>query len=116
MLRRKKKQSRNKSVDDLIMIYITVPVVNAERLVQFLLEKKLIACATIFSAMSMYWWQGAIEHDKESIIIAKTMKSVWHRIQQEIMSVHPYAVPCILAWAVKANKTYNDFVAHAIIR
>jgi periplasmic divalent cation tolerance protein len=102
---------------DLIIVYITSPSSDkARELVHHLLMQKLIACANIVPMISMYWWQGSITQEEESIIIAKTEKRMWDILQQEVIALHPYKVPCILAVPVQANKSYGDFVTHEIIK
>lgn len=50
-----------------IFVYIANPTrKEAERIARHLLKKRLIACANVFSAESLYQWKGKIEKTKDS--------------------------------------------------
>ena len=80
------------------LIYITAP--NKEEAISIsraLLAEKLVACANIFDhATSMYWWMGEIEHNPESIIVAKTRTSLESAVIAKVKSLHSYDVPAIV--------------------
>lgn len=101
-------------MNDIIIVYITSPSTYAQELVHHLLTQNLIACATIIPASSMYWWQGSLVQESESIVIAKTDKSIWDRLQRAILEVHPYDIPCIITFPALTTKEYSDFITHAV--
>ena len=62
-----------KIMSEIVMVYITMPSEEkAKEIVRTLLEKHLIACATMMPCKSMYWWEGKIQDDQELIVFAKT--------------------------------------------
>lgn len=97
------------------MVYVTSPASQASVIVQHLLDHKLIACANIIAAQSMYKWQGNNVQEEEVIIIAKTAIPLWERLQKEISKIHPYTVPCILSFPIQATAAYTEFVNHEVI-
>ena len=65
---------RRKNNVDFVFIYITHPSPeDAKKTAEYLLKKKLIACVNMYPIESMYWWNGKIENDRETVTIAKTI-------------------------------------------
>jgi len=58
-----------------------------------LLNKKLIACANIFTINSIYRWQKKIVDDKEVVLLSKTLAKNWPKIKKEVLKIHPYELP-----------------------
>ena len=61
-----------------------------------LLENKLIACYTLSSVQSGYWWKGKIERANEVLMIIKTNKK-FDEIEKFIMDNHDYDTPEIIS-------------------
>jgi periplasmic divalent cation tolerance protein len=95
----------------MIFLYLTNPdKKTAEKIGLFLLKKKLVGCVNIFPITSLYWWQGKIEKTKEWVLIAKTLAKNYQKIKQEIKSLHPYTVPCLLCFKVNPNQEYLQWL------
>ena len=95
----------------MIFIYITNPNKRAARRIALhLLKKRLIACANIFPIDSMYWWKNKIEKTKECVLIAKTSERNFEKIKNEVKTIHPYSVPCIVKINVKANREFEKWL------
>lgn len=97
----------------LASVYITVPTKEeALRIVQGLLEQRLIACANILEgATSLYWWEGKIETATECVVVAKTQTSLAHRVTAVASELHSYDVPCITITPIlRANRPYTEWV------
>ncbi len=74
----------------------------AKKIVRLLLDKKLIACATLLDNVhSMYVWRGEIEFEKEVQIIIKSIKSNFSEIKETIQEKSSYDIPEILLVDVK---------------
>jgi len=70
----------------------------AEKIVQRLLEEKLIACANIISPVhSLFWWQGKIDQAQEHLILMKTRRDLFEKLTEIVKSLHIYTVPEIIA-------------------
>lgn len=79
----------------------------AEKISLHLLRKRLIACANMFPIRSMYWWNGKIAKENETVIIAKTNRKNFNKIADEVKKLHSYSTPCILRMEAAANKDYE---------
>ena len=70
----------------------------AKNIAQNLLDKRLVACAQVGSQIdSMYRWEGQIETAQEVLLQLKTFRALWGELEKEILSMHSYSVPEILA-------------------
>lgn len=80
-------------------VYIVTKDLEEARVIgKLLLQARLAACINILdNVSSMYWWQGKINEDKETILIAKTRTSLVNEIIEKVKSVHSYECPCIIA-------------------
>ncbi len=98
----------------IIIIYVTYPSLEvAKEISQALLNKKLVACSNIFPITSMYWWNQSIENEEEYVAVYKTKKELFPFLEKEIKTLHPYEVPCIAYWKIKANKEYKKWIFDA---
>jgi periplasmic divalent cation tolerance protein len=92
-----------------IFIYVTCPNVKVARtLAEALVGKKMIACANILPQMhSIYFWDGAVQKDREVVLILKTRQQLFRKCEAEIKKNHPYKNPCIVALPiVTGSKDY----------
>jgi periplasmic divalent cation tolerance protein len=80
-------------------VYITVPDADgARRIARALVERRLAACANIIDGMrSVYRWEGAIEEDSETVLIAKTREELVPALTDAVRSLHVHDVPCVVA-------------------
>ncbi|HHH53533.1 MAG TPA: divalent-cation tolerance protein CutA [Bacteroidetes bacterium] len=94
-----------------LILYVTYKNKDeAKKVGNYLLEKKLIACANYFPIESAYWWNGKIESGDEYVSILKTRQEYWETVKDEIEKIHPYDVPCIIKFKVEANKEYEKWI------
>ncbi|MDR1846862.1 MAG: divalent-cation tolerance protein CutA [Bacteroidales bacterium] len=70
-------------------------------LVRSLLDAKLAACVQILPVKSFYTWEGNSEENNEMLLIIKTQKALYKRVEAKIKSVHPYEVPQIISIDIK---------------
>jgi periplasmic divalent cation tolerance protein len=97
------------------MIYIFWTCKNkeeAKRIIFGLLDKHLVACASILPEMeSIYRWKGKIEEGKEVKVILKTQAERFDSICNYIVENGSYRVPEILQVDVpKGNPCYLSWV------
>ena len=94
------------------VLLTTIPTEQAKPLVRQLLELRLVACGNILAgAQSLYWWNGEIQEEEESVIIMETTDEQVKLARQAIMDFHPYDVPKILTIEPQhANSAYVDWL------
>lgn len=88
---------------DALLVLTTVgDAVAAERLARTLLEERLVACANLLPPLrSIYRWQGKVSDEPEVMILFKTQRAGYERLQSRILELHPYEVPEVLAIPVE---------------
>lgn len=94
-----------------LVFYITHPdEATARRVSEHLVNNRLAACANIFPISSIYRWDGAVQQEGEWVTIVKTRLDLENELEKEILKIHPYEVPCILRFEVRANKAYEEWI------
>jgi periplasmic divalent cation tolerance protein len=80
-------------------VFVTAPdEATAERIARELLARRLIACANILPGRSLYRWEGRIEEAAEVAMLLKTRRSLVPAVVQAVEELHPYEVPCAVAF------------------
>ncbi len=103
-------------MDDLILIYTTwESIEQAKKAGEYLLKKRLCGCVNIFpGVIPMFWWPpgvGKINESKEVVMIIKTVKQKYKKVENEIYKIHTFETPCIIAIPVySVNKDYYDWI------
>lgn len=64
---------------------------------QQLVNEKLAACVNILPKVtSVYPWQGAVQTDSESLLLIKSEKKIYPRLEARLREIHPYELPEIV--------------------
>ena len=83
----------------------------ADRIINILLDKKLVAGSQISEVESKYWWDGQLEETKEYKIEFRTKESLFNKIEYEIKQIHDYDVAEISYAEIKgANKEFLNWI------
>jgi len=70
----------------------------AKKIGRALVEERLAACANVIDGMeSVYWWQGKLTEDRETVLIAKTRADLVPALTERVKALHSYTVPCVVA-------------------
>lgn len=72
----------------------------AKTIAKKVIEKKLAACANMFSIDSVYRWEGNIQHECEIGCIFKIRSEDFMELSEYVKSIHPYEVPCIVSYEI----------------
>jgi len=74
------------------------------RIARHLLERKLIACANLVPRVrSLYTWQGKIADEKECLMLLKSRRGSFAKLEAEIRKIHSYSVPEIITLPIGAG-------------
>jgi len=96
-----------------VLALCTAPeTATAESIAQALLSAHLVACVNVVPGVqSMYWWEGKIHNDKESLLIMKTRSELQDAVIDTIRKVHPYQVPEVLFLPIQGGlPAYLDWL------
>jgi periplasmic divalent cation tolerance protein len=88
-----------------IVVLVTSPSsALARKIAHGLLEERLCACVNIISKIeSLYWWQDKIESAPEVLLVIKTRKGLFSRLQKAVRRLHSYQVPEVISLDISAG-------------
>lgn len=102
---------------DIIFIYITCKNKDeAKRIGLALVKSRLASCVNVYPVVeSIYRWKGKIIKEKEAVLIVKTIKSNFEKVEKEVKKLHNYKTPCILEIPIsRGNKEYLKWLKSQI--
>lgn len=73
----------------------------ANKIINTLLEKRLVGCCQMSNIESSYWWEGEIVKEPEFFIQMKTKKELFKEVEKEILNVHDYETCEIMAYDIE---------------
>jgi len=81
----------------------------ARRIGEALVADRLAACVNIIDGMhSIYRWEGKLQQDRETVMIAKTTRDRLPALIETVESLHSYDCPCIVSFDIDGG--YPDFL------
>jgi len=96
-----------------ITVFITAPnEEEASKISRTIVEERLAACVNIIrSVRSIYRWQGSVEDESEVLMVVKTKRTLFDRLQKRVKELHSYEVPEIIGLpVVEGSKDYLDWL------
>lgn len=89
----------------------------AKRIGRTLVEERLAACINVIPAIhSIYWWEGKVEENDETLLVAKTTEALMPKVIEKIKSLHSYSCPCVVAWPIeKGNSDFLKWISRETI-
>ncbi len=103
--------------DQMLVILITTGTEKeAQTIADVLLKHRRAACVNIVPTVSsLFWWEGKIDSDRESLLIVKTRASVLKGLVGLVKEVHSYDVPEIIALPILGgNPDYLEWIAREV--
>lgn len=82
----------------------------AEKISNYLIDKRLIACSQIEEIDSYYIWNDKKENNKEFRITTKTRKELFIDVYNEIKKIHSYKLPEIISIDIICSKEYENWI------
>jgi periplasmic divalent cation tolerance protein len=88
----------------------------AQAVADTLIERRAAACVSILpGVLSTYRWQGAVEHEGESLLLIKVPHDAVQRCVDTLVEAHPYEVPEVLVLPVEAaHEAYARWAADQV--
>ena len=82
----------------LVVIMTTSTKREATKIIQCLLEERLIACANIIGPVSsLFWWKDKIDEATEFLVLMKSSRKLFDKLSKRVKEIHSYEVPEVLA-------------------
>jgi len=103
--------------DNIVVLVTCASAKEARKIGRSIVEQRLAACANILSSpvQSVYRWKGTVESAKEFLLIIKTTRARFVKLQAEVKRLHSYDVPEIIALPIAAGtKKYLTWICESI--
>lgn len=95
---------------EFLMVLCTCPTAeSAEIVAKSIIENKLAACVNIIKEVnSIFIWKEKLDNTNETLLIIKTTDGKFENMRQEILQIHPYDCPEIIA--IPIVKGHNEYL------
>ena len=80
----------------------------ADKLMDLLLQQRLVSCCQLSNITSSYHWKGEIEKSEEFLLQMKTKKELYKEIEKVILDNHSYEVPQLVAYDIVEG--YSEYL------
>lgn len=95
------------------IVYMTAGNVDeASMIAKALVQRRLAACVNIIDGMrSVYEWQGAVQEEREVVMIAKTQADCFPELEEAVKEMHSYDCPCIVGLSASGgNHAFFEWI------
>ncbi len=82
----------------------------AEALARDLLERGLVACASLHPVVSLYRWQGQLERSEEVQLLLKTTPQALEALRRALDELHSYDTPEWIHWTAASDGPYGHWL------
>ena len=83
--------------EPLVVLTTVARVEDAEYIAREMVERRLAACVNVVPGVSStYRWQGAVQTDREWLLVVKTRRDRFEAVRAAIRELHSYEVPEIV--------------------
>ena len=91
----------SQSTEAIVVLMTAANGEEASRIAELLVNQKIAACVQILPEMqSVYVWNGAVQREKEILLLAKTTLTNFAKLEREVRAIHSYETPEIIALPV----------------
>ena len=92
------------------LVYMTASSTDeAAKLAEALVGEKLAACVNVIDGMtSWYRWEGAVQNEREIVVLAKTRMDLVDALTARVKALHSCTVPCVVALPIAGGNA--DFL------
>lgn len=105
-------------MNEFIVVYVTVGSPDeGDRLARALVGERLAACVNrVRQVQSTYRWQGKVEQSGEELLIIKTRRELFGRLQKRVQELHSYSVPEIIALPIlEGSESYLKWLGEELL-
>ena len=106
------KQSEKKVPGEVLLVLVSTPAAEADRIALELIESGLATCINVVPTVkSFYHWQGKVQQDSESLMLIKCSTANYQALEERVLEVHPYELPEIISVTIAGGlPAYLDWV------
>ena len=86
----------------------------ARALAAELLERRLVACASLLPVQSHYRWQGQITSCEEVQLLLKTSSERLEALREALLALHSYDTPEWIHWSAVSAGAYGQWLVESL--
>jgi periplasmic divalent cation tolerance protein len=104
-------------VTDKIVVFVTASSrAEARKIARRLITLHLAACVNVTEPVeSTYRWKGKVAREKEFLLVIKTTRDLFKKIEREVLKAHSYTTPEIIALPViDGTANYLAWIAKSV--
>ena len=96
----------------IVVLVTATSKMEAQKISKVILNKRLAACVNIIPGLTSFFsWKGKIQKATELLLLIKTKKSLFKRLEKEVKAIHSYSVPELIALPIlEGSKDYLDWL------
>ncbi|MGF1509564.1 MAG: divalent-cation tolerance protein CutA [Myxococcota bacterium] len=104
------------NAEEALVALVTAPAASATDLARSLVDQRAAACVNVLpGAVSVYRWNDAMHEDPEVLLVVKTTRARFPKLERAILELHPYDCPEILALPVaEGHAAYLDWLGREV--
>ena len=101
-----------------VVLFLTCADKNeVEKIVESLLEKKLIVCAKSFPVNSTFFWENKIDSSEEFFVVMDSSEELFDKVETEVKRLHSYDTPNLTAVSVtKTSKGVAEWMKEGLLK
>lgn len=101
----------------LIVLVTASDPAQARQLARALLQQRLAACVNFLPVDSMYWWDGAIQEEHETLMVIKTLAGTFDALMDAVKRAHSYDTPEIIGLPIAiGSPEYLEWIGNEVTR
>jgi periplasmic divalent cation tolerance protein len=104
-------------MSEILMVFVTCEGKDqAEGIAGTVVSEGLAACVNVLPGVrSCYVWEGKLTWSEEVLLVMKTTRAGFERLEKRVREIHSYEVPEIVGVGVEAGfGKYLDWVASSV--
>ena len=83
----------------------------AKKIAKILIQDKLAACVQLKDIESLYYWDGKLCCERETLLSIKTKKELFSKVKSKILELHSYDTPEIIELDISnISEDYLKFI------
>ena len=88
----------------------------AKKIARHLVESKLSACVNVSSPVaSIYRWKGKFQDDREYLLLIKTRRELFPKVEAAVRALHSYTTPEVIALQiVEGAQDYLQWIDESV--
>jgi len=105
--------------ETLLLVLVTYPEnesPGADAFAEQLVERELAACVNVLDEVrSFFQWEGELQQADEVLLVAKTDRDTYDRLEAFVEERHPYDEPEVIAFSMSdGSSAYLDWVRECL--